>query len=53
MTDTEEFETMEREGWGDPAIATGYAKGFDLATRVVARSLANAVLTDHNYGLVR
>lgn len=43
MTDTRDFEKMERIGWGDPAIAKGYADGFELATRHVAHVLADAV----------
>lgn len=35
---------MEREGWGDPAIAKGYANGFDVATRVVAQRLSDAIV---------
>lgn len=37
------FEKMERDGWGDPAIAKGYATGFDVASRRVAKGLADAV----------
>lgn len=44
MTDTSSFEKMERDGWGNPAIAKGYADGFEMATRLVAQKLADAVL---------
>ncbi len=43
MKDTADFEAMEREGWSDPAIAKGYADGFDVATRLIARRLAETV----------
>lgn len=43
MTDTREFEKMERDGWADPAVAEGYASGFEAATRVVAQGLSDAV----------
>ena len=43
MTDTADFEKMEREGWADPSIAKGYADGFETATRLVARKLADEV----------
>ncbi len=43
MTDTAEFEKMERSGWSDPAIAKGYADAFQEATRAVAIELSNAV----------
>ena len=35
---------MEREGWSDPDIAKGYAAGFEVATRVVAEKLSDAVV---------
>lgn len=44
MTDTSDFEKMEREGWGDPTIAKGYADGFEVATRVVAERLADEIM---------
>ncbi|MBW4709834.1 methyltransferase domain-containing protein [Roseobacter sp. YSTF-M11] len=34
---------MERDGWGTPSIARNYADGFDMATRLVARKLADAI----------
>jgi hypothetical protein len=34
---------MEREGWSDPAIAKGYADGFDVATRLIAKRLSEKV----------
>lgn len=43
MPDTTDFEKMEREGWGNPNIAKGYADGFAIATHVVATGLADAV----------
>ena len=43
MTDTTDFEAMEKDGWADPAIANGYAMGFDRATRLVAKNLADSV----------
>jgi len=43
MVDTADFEKMERDGWGNPSIAKGYADGFGTATRLVARRLADAV----------
>ncbi len=43
MADTTDFEKMEREGWNDPAIAEGYATGFERATRKVAQALSDAV----------
>ncbi|WP_299952060.1 methyltransferase domain-containing protein [uncultured Ruegeria sp.] len=43
MTDLNDFEKMEREGWANPAIAKGYADGFDRATLVVAQRLSDAV----------
>jgi len=46
LPNTSEFEKMEREGWGDPAIAKGYANGFEVATRVVARRLSDAVMAN-------
>ncbi len=44
MTDLSDFEKMEREGWANPAIAKGYADGFDRATLLVAQRLSDAVL---------
>lgn len=46
MPDLSDFEQMEREGWANPTIAEGYADGFDRATQLVARTLADAVLTE-------
>lgn len=43
MTDTSDFEKMEREGWNDPAIAKGYANGFERASKKVAQALSDAV----------
>lgn len=43
MVDTRDFEKMERDGWGTPSIARKYADGFDMATRLVARELADAI----------
>jgi SAM-dependent methyltransferase len=43
MPDTQAFEKMEREGWSAPEIAAGYANGFDTATTVAARHLADVV----------
>ncbi|WP_257883937.1 methyltransferase domain-containing protein [Roseobacter insulae] len=43
MVDTRDFEKMERDGWGTPSIARNYADGFDMATRLVARKLADAI----------
>lgn len=43
MTNTSEFEKMEREGWGDPDIAKSYAHGFGYATRVVAEKLSDGI----------
>ena len=43
MTDTTDFEKMERDGWADPGIANGYADAFDNATRLVATHLASGV----------
>ena len=40
MADTDAFERMERDGWGNPDIAKGYADGFDRASRQVAAALA-------------
>lgn len=40
---TRDLEDMEMEGWGDPAMAKGYAESFDQATRLVAQKLAEAV----------
>lgn len=46
MTSTDDFERMEREGWNNPAIAKGYADGFEMATRVVAEKLSDLVQAD-------
>lgn len=43
MADTSDFEHMERDGWSNPSIAKGYADGFEMATRLVAKKLAEAV----------
>lgn len=43
MTDTTDFEKMERDGWSKPSIAMGYADGFEMATRHVAQGLSDAV----------
>lgn len=43
MTDTSDFENMERNGWGSPSIARGYADGFEMATQRVAEKLADVV----------
>ena len=43
MGDTRDFEKMERDGWSRPSIAKGYADGFEVATRLVALKLADAV----------
>ena len=43
MVDTTDFEEMERNGWSTPAIAKGYADGFERASRLVAQKLADAV----------
>ena len=43
MTNTKDFEKMERDGWADPSIAKGYADGFAHATGLVAAHLADAV----------
>lgn len=43
MTDTADFEKMERDGWSTPSIAKGYADGFDNATLLVADRLSKAV----------
>ncbi len=48
MADTIDFEKMEREGWANPAIAKGYADGFELATLLVAKRLSDAVLAGPN-----
>lgn len=48
MSDTCDFEKMEREGWADPTIAKGYADGFEVATRVVAKKLADEVMAGRN-----
>ena len=42
MADTRSFEKMEREGWSTPAIAKGYADGFEMASRLVAQKLTDA-----------
>ncbi len=44
MTDTKDFEKMELDGWSDPAIAKGYAGGFERATQTVAKRLCDLVL---------
>lgn len=43
MADTSDFETMERDGWSNPSITKGYADGFEKATHLVAKKLADAV----------
>lgn len=43
MVDTTEFEEMEKDGWSNPAIAKGYADGFQQATVMVAKCLADKV----------
>ena len=43
MTDTADFEKMERDGWADPSIAKGYADAFENATLLVASHLASGV----------
>lgn len=43
MTDTTEFEAMEKDGWGNPVTAQSYADGFAMATRIVASALADIV----------
>lgn len=43
MTDTTEFEAMEKSGWGNPNTAKSYADGFAVATKVVAAGLAENV----------
>ncbi|MFL4468355.1 methyltransferase domain-containing protein [Tateyamaria armeniaca] len=43
MVDTSDFEKMERDGWGSASIAKGYADGFEMASRLVAQKLADAV----------
>ena len=48
MADTSDFEKMERDGWGNPSIAKGYADGFETATRLVANKLADAVFAGPN-----
>lgn len=48
MNDTSDFEKMEREGWSKPSIARGYADGFEMATRLVAQQLSDAVLAGPN-----
>ncbi|WP_428688268.1 class I SAM-dependent methyltransferase [Roseibium sp.] len=48
MKDTDAFEKMEHDGWTDPATAQGYADGFDLATKLVAKRLAEEVLAGPN-----
>ena len=48
MTDTTDFEKMERYGWADPSIAKGYADGFETATRLVAKKLADQVAAGPN-----
>ncbi|MEO9819236.1 MAG: methyltransferase domain-containing protein [Paracoccaceae bacterium] len=49
MTDTSDFENMEREGWGTPSVAKGYADGFEMATHLVAEKLADAVGAKPNF----
>ena len=48
MANRSEFEKMERDGWGNPSIAKGYADGFDMATRLVAEKLADGVSAGPN-----
>jgi len=43
MTDTKDFEAMEKDGWGNPATAQAYADGFAKATGIVAAGLADKV----------
>lgn len=43
MTDTTDFENMEKDGWGNQATAKGYADGFAMATGAVAKKLADKV----------
>lgn len=43
MENTDDFSRMERDGWANPAIASGYAGGSDFATTLVAKNLANQV----------
>ncbi len=43
MTNLDDFEKMEREGWANPAIVKGYADGFNRATLLVAERLSDAV----------
>ena len=43
MVNTSDFEKMERDGWSNPAIAKGYASGFENATRLVADHLADSI----------
>ena len=43
MANTDDFEKMERDGWANPAIAKGYADGFEYATREVAKRLADRI----------
>lgn len=52
MTDTADFERMEREGWSNPSIAKGYADRFDQATIEVSKHLALEVRArDGTYAL--
>ena len=44
MTNTADFEKMERDGWADPGIAKGYAGAFENATRLVPRILPAALM---------
>ena len=48
MIDTSDFEKMERDGWSKPSIARGYADGFEMATRQVARQLSDTVFAGPN-----
>ena len=43
MTDTHEFEQMEKDGWSNPKIAQGYAEGFATASQQIALALASTV----------
>lgn len=46
MQNTTAFEKMELDGWRDPSIAKGYADGFSVATKHVARKLSDEVFAD-------
>ena len=48
MVDTSDFEKMERDGWSKPSIAKGYADGFEMATRLVAQQLSDAICAGPN-----